>query len=738
MTKKLHIDIIARDKTKQALTQVQRKLGEVRNRVFSLKSAFIGLGAGLVIRSFVNVGKEVESLQVRFKFLFGSAEEGAVAFDNLAKFAGKVPFSLEEISRASGNLAVVADDANDLNRILEITGNVAAVTGLDFETTSSQIQRAFSGGIGAADLFRERGVRALLGFKAGAKVTAEETVARFEELFSGNGRFASATDDLAQTLEGTISMIGDKFFNFQKDVAQGFFDELKGEFGDLNEFLEANEDQIKDIATAIGENFAGALTKASATIKDVAPAVKTISDAFGTTITGFTSLPTYVQSSGIISALLFGKKGFLAFSALSFLMGQIEEIIDKSSAGLTRPLVDMEEVNKAKSDIAEFQKEMEKIAPSLKEAGIDLNNILDFTVRADSDLFKKFPEIGTQVERYKTLLSKTLRLQESLFVFDQEQNLAFVDSMSKSLNGFNSVMSKSKDKLEEVFKGGEQDARDYLARQKDLIEAQEFMNKRTEQFIELQARVSSGIARLKEAYDPYLAQLNEEKEQIKLINIAKMNQLISDQEYERLKTEITKKGVEDRKILREQEVNEQLRIFKSGKFQELDFTKLSEEQKKDFTIKAGREVLGALAKNNKKAFELNKALATAEAIVNTAQGVTKALSTANYIQAFLIGAMGAIQIATIQSQQYQGRAMGGRVQAGSAYMVGEGGKPEMFVPDQSGTIIPNSQLARQTTVNVNVYANDTEGFDDLLVKRRSTIINVINDALNTQGKEALV
>ena len=155
MTKKLFIDIIARDKSKQALTRVQTKLGEVRNRVFSLKSAFIGLGAGLVIRSFVNVGKEVESLQVRFKFLFGSAEEGAVAFDNLAKFAGKVPFSLEEISRAAGNLAVVADDANDLNRILEITGNVAAVTGLDFETTSSQIQRAFSGGIGAADLFRE-------------------------------------------------------------------------------------------------------------------------------------------------------------------------------------------------------------------------------------------------------------------------------------------------------------------------------------------------------------------------------------------------------------------------------------------------------------------------------------------------------------------------------------------------------------------------------------------------------
>ena len=245
MTKKLTIDILAKDKTKQALSGVQKNLGNLKKSVFSLKGALVGLGAGAVVKSFVDVGKEVESLQVRFKFLFGSVEEGQIAFDNLAKFAGRVPFSLEEISRASGNLAVVADDANDLNRILEITGNVAAVTGLDFETTSSQIQRAFSGGIGAADLFREWGVRALLGFKNGAKVTAEETVARFEELFSGDGQFANATKDLATTLEGTLSMIGDKYFNFQKDVAAGFFEELKGEFGDLNVFLEQNEQQIK-------------------------------------------------------------------------------------------------------------------------------------------------------------------------------------------------------------------------------------------------------------------------------------------------------------------------------------------------------------------------------------------------------------------------------------------------------------------------------------------------------------
>ena len=87
----------------------------------------------------------------------------------------------------------------------------------------------------------------------------------------------------------------------------------------------------------------------------------------------------------------------------------------------------------------------------------------------------------------------------------------------------------------------------------------------------------------------------------------------------------------------------------------------------------------------------------------------------------------------------KGFEKGGRPPVGQPSIIGEAG-PELFVPDTAGTIIPNNKLGNmgQTTVNVNIMANDTEGFDDLLLKRRSVIVNVINDALNTQGKEALI
>jgi hypothetical protein len=228
MAQNLKINILAKDRTKQALSSVQTRLGSLRSAVFSLQSAFIGLGAGLVIRNLVNTGKELENLRVRLKFLLKDTNEGAKAFDNMVKFASRVPFSLEEIQSGSGILATVTDNATDLQKMLEITGNVAATTGLDFRTASEQIQRSFSAGIGAADLFREKGVRNMLGFKAGATVSIEETVKAFERVFGRGGRFGNSTDELAKTFEGTLSMIGDKIFNFKKVLLEaGFFEELK-------------------------------------------------------------------------------------------------------------------------------------------------------------------------------------------------------------------------------------------------------------------------------------------------------------------------------------------------------------------------------------------------------------------------------------------------------------------------------------------------------------------------------
>ena len=63
------------------------------------------------------------------------------------------------------------------------------------------------------------------------------------------------------------------------------------------------------------------------------------------------------------------------------------------------------------------------------------------------------------------------------------------------------------------------------------------------------------------------------------------------------------------------------------------------------------------------------------------------------------------------------------------------------MPKASSTVIPNDKISNMSsTTNINFTINtvDATGVDELLTNRRSTIINVINDALNRQGKEALV
>jgi hypothetical protein len=221
--------------------------------------AAVTFGVSKFVRDTFEAGNLIQSLEIRFNLLFGSVSEGSKAFDELNKFAAKVPFSLEEIASASGNLAVISDDADELSKVLELTGNVAAATGLDFRQTAEQIQRAFAGGIASADVFRERGVRAMLGFQAGVTVSVEETRKRFFEVFGKGGEFGSATDQLATTLKGQVSLVQDAYFQFRKVVAEEFFDELTAQIRNLVGDFKKNGDELNRIARNVGQGLGKAL-----------------------------------------------------------------------------------------------------------------------------------------------------------------------------------------------------------------------------------------------------------------------------------------------------------------------------------------------------------------------------------------------------------------------------------------------------------------------------------------------
>ena len=194
------------------------------------------------------------------------------------------------------------------------------------------------------------------------------------------------------------------------------------------------------------------------------------------------------------------------------------------------------------------------------------------------------------------------------------------------------------------------------------------------------------------------------------------------------------------KDIRNRFMSEQMELFKAGKFNELKLEGLSAQQKEDILVNSGKSVLEAMAGQNRKAFQLNKALNIAEAIMNTARGVTKALAVGNIPMAILIGVMGGVQVATISQQKYQGRRLGGRMNQGEPYMVGEAGA-ELVVPDRPSNVIPNNKLgsmSQPVNVNFNINTVDARGFNELLVNSRGVIVNMINQAVNEKGRMAII
>jgi hypothetical protein len=314
MAQNLVLNILAKDKTKQAFNGVRAGLTNLKGAVFSVQSAILGIGGGLAIKSILNVGSTVEQLRLRFAFLFKGVKEGDKAFKGLIDFASKVPFSLEEIQAGAGNLAVVTKNADELNEILKLTGNVAAVTGLDFRTTAEQIQRSFSSGIGSADLFRERGVRALLGFKAGVEVTTEETKKRFRELFGEGGEFEKATEVLSTSFTGTLSMLSDKLFKFRLDTAQaGFFDFIKQGLVEVNKLLETNEKVLADFGAKLSAGLIdatkGIIIGSATIIQALKPIFSFVGNAVINLFDVFKSLPSGVQTFGLVGFLMLGTLG---------------------------------------------------------------------------------------------------------------------------------------------------------------------------------------------------------------------------------------------------------------------------------------------------------------------------------------------------------------------------------------------------------------------------------------------
>ena len=298
----------------------------------------------------------------------------------------------------------------------------------------------------------------MLGFKAGATVSIEETVKAFENVFGRGGRFGNSTDELAKTFEGTLSMIGDKIFNFKKVLLEaGFFDELKFQFGSLDKFLSKNAKQLDQIATSVGKNLAQGMVKVVQIGKDLIPTLKGIGRILKSIGDGFMALPPFIQQSGIIGAFLFGKKGLVALASVSLFVDKVQDLIKESK--IRMGIFDIENIDSVDAKIKSIKQQINELENSTFALNFE-NEGLDTSIE-DKKILKLEEELQILLEHRKTLKNlNKVQLESNHHLFEMSNGAIEVAKNMETVTKFTSMsnhhlfeMANNVEKTKGAFEG---------------------------------------------------------------------------------------------------------------------------------------------------------------------------------------------------------------------------------------------------------------------------------------------
>lgn len=233
--------------------------GGLKSLVFNIYTAIAAL-AGLVsgfalLKSALGTASEFEDVETVLSNIFGSVEKGSIALDSVTRLAQELPFAFQDLAGAAPVLATVSANLTELEENMLLAANIAANFGIPFDQAASSLQRAFSAGAGAADVFREKGVLAAAGFEAGVSVSIEETVTKLKEFGT---EIEGAAEKLNEKFSGAVSQTKDALTLFNAEIgseAMPFFQSMLTEFVNL---FRTNKASVDAFAKTIGQNLVSA------------------------------------------------------------------------------------------------------------------------------------------------------------------------------------------------------------------------------------------------------------------------------------------------------------------------------------------------------------------------------------------------------------------------------------------------------------------------------------------------
>lgn len=428
---------------------------------------------------------------------------------------------------------------------------------------------------------------------------------------------------------------------------------------------------VNDVFLTIGEQIVPVLQALNAVLKDSSTGATDLGKSFQWIVNQVG--PALVRIVGVIGDVFWGLKVILLGIKL-VMLNVVKTVIDTVAKAL-QPVVNM---------INEMIRDINRIP------GINIPALLGMDAGKLAALGEGLKEViaETVLEAEKAIASGSFS-ERLIKEFDQ-----IIDPVEKVMKEVENTVKESADKIISDF---------------DRISEAEGIRKATEEINRLhllafgdQGGTQSQLA-MPFSGDPMLAEMQALVDQQEMAE----EQLAFLEEIANREVALTAETLEKKAMLQEA-YNDQLRALQAAQL--------------EIVIGAGEQMFGDLARITKSfageqsaaykaMFAVSKAFAIADASVKIAQGIAAAASLpfpANLAAIASVVAATASIIQTIQSVKLTfagGKASGGSVSPGKAYLVGEKG-PELATFGSAANIIPNNKLGGgNVTVNVNNYTD---------------------------------
>ena len=640
----------------RALGQVNSQTTALTGAVNTLKNAFIGVGAAAIVRSTVNQATNYERLNVRLKVLTNSTADYKKALELVeeaqSKFAISQTEALDQLSNLQARLGPLGTSMADVATIFNGFNTAAILSGATLQEQSGAMRQLVQA-LGSGVLRGEE-------FNSVSENMSAVLVPVAEVLGVGVGQLRAMAAEGKITREVMIEA-------FEKIEEEGTETLEKLIAQDPTKVFQVLGNEVQRLSITVGQFFAPAILEATKLLIDLVKAVEAFVDSgMGKAVLISISLATALKV--LVGTFVAVKAAVVATTATMSAMGAASLIASGNLAALTVA------ANGGTASVLALAGALKFLKLALIKTGI-----------------------GALIVGVGVLTAEILQVIEAQKEWNDLLEEASTDELKDKMEELTEAIAEQQKIVEAGLSWWDLYMRSigiFLPTSVDRAELA--VGKLTNQLKTLQK--VAGRRMVWELYKEGILETSSAMEALSKITVQTSEQFeeaFADK-FGKYMTSVHDFGTQSAKALQN--------AFQSMEDSLVDFVQTGKLNFKDFANSVIADMI-RIAVRQQLIAPLLRSFGSSFAPAPSGIGYGEAFSGGDI---FKPGALDNLKnIPFGEGTILQGRAMGGPVSAGSPYLVGEKG-PELFIPNSSGNIAPNSSLGG-VVVNVDATGSAVEG-----------------------------